>query len=83
MRSRAPFDLIVSNPPIHQGKRETLEVVAGLVTGAGPLLAPGGRLILVIQRRLAAGALLERAFRRLEVVADEGPFRLWAAFQET
>lgn len=81
-RKRAPYDLIVSNPPIHQGKRETLDVVAGLVAGAGALLAPGGSLVLVIQRRLPAGPLLEGSFSRVEVLADEGPFRLWQAHHE-
>ncbi|NNF28048.1 MAG: methyltransferase, partial [Gemmatimonadetes bacterium] len=67
--------------PIHQGKRETLDVVAALVTGAPPLLAPRGSLVLVIQRRLPAGPLLESSFPHVRIVADDGPFRLWEAAQ--
>ena len=74
-----PYDLIVSNPPIHEGKAETLRIFRQLAAAAGRLLAPGGRLVAVIQRRLAVEAILGKAFRRVQVLADEGPFRLWQA----
>jgi 16S rRNA G1207 methylase RsmC len=50
-----------------------------LVRGAVDCLASGGELRLVIQRRLPAGRMLEEAFARVDVVADEGPYRVWAA----
>jgi 16S rRNA (guanine1207-N2)-methyltransferase len=74
-----PFDAVVSNPPYHQGKAETLQVVRSLVEGARTALAPGGELRLVVQRRHPVEALLGAAFRVVDVVADEGPYRVWAA----
>ncbi|MDH3223043.1 MAG: methyltransferase [Gemmatimonadota bacterium] len=79
LAGRGPYDLIVSNPPIHEGKRETLGVVEGLVTRGAGLLSPTGRLALVIQRRLSAEPLLRSAYSVVRVLADEGPFRLWEA----
>ncbi len=74
-----PFDVVVSNPPYHQGKAETLEVVASLVERAPGALGPSGELRLVVQRRLPVGELLGAAFGAVAVVADEGPFRVWKA----
>jgi 16S rRNA (guanine1207-N2)-methyltransferase len=74
-----PFDAVVSNPPYHQGKAETLVAVRSLIEGARRSLAPGGEVRLVVQRRHPVGPALESAFRRVETVADEGPYRVWAA----
>ena len=74
-----PFDLIVSNPPVHEGRRESLRTVAELAAGAPRLLARGGRLLLVALRKLPVGELLRRHFKRVATVADEGAFRVWSA----
>jgi 16S rRNA (guanine1207-N2)-methyltransferase len=76
---QGPWDRIVSNPPYHQGKGETLQVVRGMIRGAHRSLAPGGELRFVIQRRHPVEEELREAFRRVEVVADAGPYRVWAA----
>lgn len=75
----ADYDLIASNPPVHEGKRETLSVVAHLARGSAGRIARSGRLMLVIQRRMAVEPLLRAAFARVEAVADEGAFRVWSA----
>lgn len=74
-----PWDRIVSNPPYHQGKGETLQVVRDLIRGARLSLAPGGELRLVVQRRHPVEGELREAFPRVEAVADAGPYRVWAA----
>jgi len=73
------YDLIASNPPVHEGKRETLTVVEHLARDSAERITRGGRLMLVIQRRLAVEPLLAAAFSHVEIVADEGPFRVWSA----
>lgn len=78
-----PFRAVVSNPPYHEGKRETLEVVDALVEGSARSLEPGGELRLVIQRRLPVATLLAASFSRVEVVADGGPYRVWRAVAPT
>ncbi|MCA9542312.1 MAG: methyltransferase [Myxococcales bacterium] len=74
-----PFDLIVSNPPIHRGKATDLGVVGELVAGASERLAPGGALWLVVQRQVPLARLLGDCFAAVEVALDEGPFRVWSA----
>jgi 16S rRNA (guanine1207-N2)-methyltransferase len=74
-----PFDAIVSNPPYHEGKGETLSVVRRLIEGARRSLAPGGELRFVVQRRHPVEPALESAFREVHAVADGGPYRVWAA----
>ncbi|MGI9629165.1 MAG: methyltransferase [Longimicrobiales bacterium] len=74
-----PYDLIVSNPPIHDGKRETLKFVTELCRGSAPVLTRKGRLMMVVQRRLPIESVLTTSFRASRIVADEGPFRVWEA----
>jgi 16S rRNA (guanine1207-N2)-methyltransferase len=77
------YQLIVSNPPIHAGKAETLDVLQALVAGAGGHLAADGELWLVAQRRLPVRQLLERSFRTAAIVADDGRlFRVWRATRQ-
>lgn len=73
------YDAILSNPPYHAGKAESTRVLSALVREAPAHLEPGGSLVIVVQRRLAAARLLEAAFRTVETLADRGPFRVWRA----
>lgn len=76
---RSTWDLVVSNPPWHAGKQESLTVLEGLVAGAARRLVVGGGLVFVTQRRLPVEPLLAEAFERVEVLGDDGPWRVWAA----
>lgn len=72
-----PFDAIVSNPPYHRGKDETVAIVRGLIRDARPRLAADGSLTIVVQRRLPVDTAMAAAFRSVEIVADGGAFRVW------
>jgi len=73
----ARFDLVIANPPYHQGKAETVQPVLEFIRGAPAHLASGGRIRFVLQRRLPVEHELEQRFDRVEVIADEGPYRVW------
>ena len=73
------YDLIVSNPPYHEGKGETGRVLEELVRGAPARLTERGTLLLVTQRRLPVRARLEAAFDTVQAILDEGPHRVWRA----
>lgn len=73
------FDLIVSNPPIHAGRAQSLATVEALIREAPGAVAPGGSMMLVAQRRLPIPRLLGASFRNVRTVADRGPHRVWAA----
>ena len=62
------YDLIVSNPPVHEGKTETLRIVRCLAQGATRVLGPKGSLTLVVQRRLGAESLLKASFGTVRIV---------------
>ena len=74
-----PFDLIVSNPPIHAGRTRSLGTVEAMARDAPGVLKPGGQLVLVGQRRLPVGRLLERTFGHVRTVGDSRLFRVWTA----
>ena len=73
------YDLIVSNPPYHEGKDETGWVLEELASGAPAHLTEKGTLLFVTQRRLPVRTHLEAAFDTVGVVLDEGPHRIWRA----
>ena len=74
-----PFDLIASNPPIHAGRIQCLRTVEALARDAPGVLAPGGTVMLVAQRRLPVARLLESTVGDVRTVGDRGPFRVWEA----
>ncbi len=74
-----PFDLIVSNPPIHAGRTQSLHVVEAMARDAPGVLGRGGRLMLVTQRRFPIARILGGSFRDVGIAADSGPFRVWTA----
>ena len=74
-----PFDVVVSNPPIHAGRGQSLRTVEALARGAAGVLAPGGTVVLVAQRRLPVARLLESAVGDVRTAGDRGPFRIWEA----
>jgi len=63
------YDLIVSNPPFHQGKQVDYSVADRLINEAPRHLLPGGRLLVVANAFLAYGKQLGRVFRQVETVA--------------
>ena len=71
------YDLIVSNPPYHEGKVQTGRVVERLVRGAPDHLETDGSLVLVTQRRLPLAGLMASTFNTVEVLLDAGPHRVW------
>lgn len=73
------LDLIVSNPPIHDGIAESLDVVHALIKRAPKLLRRSGKLLLVVQRRIPLQHQFAAAFKTIEIVADDGRFRVWSA----
>ncbi|MCY3613040.1 MAG: methyltransferase [Gemmatimonadetes bacterium] len=74
-----PFDLIVTNPPIHVGSAQSLRTVEALAQAAPAALAKGGSILLVAQRRLPLARVLEDSFRDVRPLVDKGQFRVWRA----
>ena len=73
------FDLIISNPPIHTGISENHAALAALITGAPRRLIKGGALVMVVQRRIALQDSLAERFTSVDILADDGRYRVWRA----
>ncbi len=69
-----PLDVIVSNPPFHQGQQTDRSVVTELITTAPHKLRKNGRLILVANRFLPYKAEMERHIGPTAVLADNKQF---------
>ncbi|MBT9560430.1 MAG: class I SAM-dependent methyltransferase [Myxococcales bacterium] len=70
---------IVTNPPFHQGDRQTLSVGLEFVTAAADALRQNGRLYLVALRNLPYEDALNAAFGTVRMAADDGAYRVWDA----
>jgi 16S rRNA (guanine1207-N2)-methyltransferase len=76
---RAKLDLILSNPPLHDGKAEDHAALTSLMRDAPKLLVSGGLLQIVVQRRVNAAARLRSAFGAVTTVARQGAFEVLSA----
>ncbi|MER3469286.1 MAG: 16S rRNA methyltransferase, partial [Thermoflexus sp.] len=73
------FDVVVTNPPIHQGFGVEREVAMQFVHDAVHVLRPGGRLYLVGAVVLPYRAIIERVFGNVEVLFDDRHYRVYRA----
>lgn len=74
------FDLILSNPPFHEGAKTSLGCAFKLMDNASARLAPGGRLRIVANRFLPyAERLAEKFGVSPQVLAESGRYRVYEA----
>lgn len=73
------FELIVSNPPFHAGHRQRSDLGSGVFDGVADVLAPGGRLVLVVNRHLPWRDWLDRTFGGHEVIAADRRYQVLRA----
>lgn len=76
-----PYDLVVSNPPFHQGHKQTVDPTLRMIADLPRVIRFTGRLYLVANRFLPYAEPLEAAFAKVAVVAETGKFRLYRAEQ--
>jgi len=69
-----PFDLIVCNPPFHQGTTVTTELAQDLFKSAETSLRPGGQLWVVANRHLQYHVVLKKLFGRCTTVTGDSKF---------
>jgi 16S rRNA (guanine1207-N2)-methyltransferase len=73
------FDLIVSNPPFHQGKVVDYDMPQRLIAEARDHLVPGGRLVIVANAFLPYDRLMRERFGEVETLASTRQYRVLAA----
>jgi 16S rRNA (guanine1207-N2)-methyltransferase len=73
------YDVVVMNPPFHQGRAAEPSMGEGMIRAAGAALRPGGRLFMVANRQLPYEIVLESVFARHGEAARDTRFKvLWA-----
>jgi 16S rRNA (guanine1207-N2)-methyltransferase len=73
------FDLIVSNPPFHDGIDTAYRAVQELISSAKNHLNKGGELRIVANAFLPYPDLLDQAFGKHDVLAQTGKFKVYSA----
>lgn len=73
------FDLIISNPPFHDGLATSLTAAEMLIRGAVKHLPIGGRLRIVANAFLPYPDMLDASFGSHEVLAQNGRFKVYQA----
>jgi 16S rRNA (guanine1207-N2)-methyltransferase len=73
------YDLIVMNPPFHQGRAAEPGIGQAMIKAASGALKPGGQLLMVANRGLPYDQPLKAAFKDVRELRNEGGFRVFAA----
>jgi len=73
------FDIILSNPPFHDGLQTSLDAASQLIRGAARHLNIGGELRIVANAFLPYPAILDEIFGQHEVLAQTGRFKVYRA----
>ncbi|WP_017345644.1 16S rRNA (guanine(1207)-N(2))-methyltransferase RsmC [Pantoea sp. A4] len=73
------FDMILSNPPFHEGTQTSLDAANALIRGAVKHLNSGGELRIVANAFLPYPQVLDEVFGSHEVLAQTGRFKVYRA----
>jgi 16S rRNA G1207 methylase RsmC len=73
------FDLVVTNPPFHQGGIQTTEIAERFIREASQVLRPGGRFYLVANRFLKYEPTLRAHFKKINEVGGNTRFKVLRA----
>jgi 16S rRNA (guanine1207-N2)-methyltransferase len=70
------FDLIVSNPPFHEGFAQAQDVTRQLIAQASDYLKPGGRLVIVANAFLPYEALMQQHLANMQILARDKRYKV-------
>ncbi|MBN1580255.1 MAG: class I SAM-dependent methyltransferase [Anaerolineae bacterium] len=70
------FDLVVTNPPFHQGRQTDYSVAHQFIQDAACVLNPKGRLYLVANRFIRYEHQMEQVFQDVRVAYEDNRFRV-------
>ncbi len=76
---RTSYDLVVSNPPFHDGQRQDLATTRQFITACRARMRPGAGLVMVANRFLPYPESLQACFGHCQVLAETSRFRVYLA----
>jgi 16S rRNA (guanine1207-N2)-methyltransferase len=71
------FNVIITNPPFHEGRQLSTQATAAWIREARDYLAPAGRLFLVANAFLPYATLLDQTFGSHQLMAHQSRFKLY------
>ncbi|MBE7495783.1 MAG: methyltransferase [Verrucomicrobiaceae bacterium] len=80
---RSRYDVVVMNPPFHDGKDQDPLIGLRFITTAATSLRPDGQLWLVANRQLPYESLLSETFAESRLVIEQDGFKVLHAAQPT
>jgi 16S rRNA (guanine1207-N2)-methyltransferase len=72
-----PFDLIVTNPPYHDGKPRSSDVIRKLIADAPARMTDHAAFWIVVQKQVDVSRWLGEVMNTPECMAMDGRFRVW------
>lgn len=72
----ARFDLIVSNPPFHQGFAQTQDITRQMIAQAPDYLKPGGRLVIVANAFLPYETFMQQHLVEVHALAQNSRYKV-------
>lgn len=75
----AKYDLILSNPPVHQGAILTTQTLEYFISKAKTHLVVGGSVRLVVQGTIPVKKYFDRAGLRSALMAEDAIYQVWEA----
>jgi 16S rRNA (guanine1207-N2)-methyltransferase len=73
------FDLVVTNPPFHQGGIQTTSIAERFIQDASSILMPNGRFYLVANRFLKYEPALTSCFKKVQEVGGDSRYKVLLA----
>jgi 16S rRNA (guanine1207-N2)-methyltransferase len=73
-----PFDVVITNPPFHDGREEDRQLIARFARAAAQRLRPRGRFLAVCNTHLAYREPLSSHFARVEIAWEDNRYRVWS-----
>jgi 16S rRNA (guanine1207-N2)-methyltransferase len=74
-----PFDVVITNPPFHQGREVDYQVAHQFVRDSRQVLRPGGRLFLVSNRFIGYADLIHETFGNVATVCADAGYHVLTA----
>lgn len=77
LSAESKYNLIISNPPVHQGARQTTQPLEYFLSHAKEHLIPGGMITLVVQGTIPVKKYFDRAGVRSQLIAEDTTYQVW------